>query len=254
MHQHLEKQFKKSFMTTAFISDLHLSAQRPDITLRFQHFIENDLNDIETLYILGDLFEYWIGDDATDVLGLREIINALKQLSDSGIKGFFISGNRDFLIGEQFSHETGFSILPDETVIELGGRQVVILHGDSLCTDDVIHQQFRKEMMCNPEFHQYALSMPIPERIETAKKLRGMSAEHKSEISEEIMDVNENAVVQLFEQKGVTQMIHGHTHRPNIHLHTTSQGEAERIVLGDWYSQSSFLTHDGAGFRLSNLA
>ena len=241
-------------MTTAFISDLHLSAQCPDITQRFQHFIENDLNDIKTLYILGDLFEYWIGDDATDVLGLREVLNALKQLTDSGIKGFFISGNRDFLVGDHFSHETGFSILSDETVIELGGQQVVILHGDSLCTDDEKHQQFRKEMMCNPEFHQYALSMPIAERIETAKKMRGMSAEHKTEISEEIMDVNENAVVQLFEQKGVTQMVHGHTHRPNIHQHKTNLGNAERIVLGDWYTQSSFLIHNDNGFSLSNLA
>ena len=109
-------------------------------------------------------------------------------------------------------------------------------------------------MMFNPEFHQYALSMPIPERIETAKKMRGMSAEHKSEISEEIMDVNENAVVQLFEQKGVTQMIHGHTHRPNVHQHKTNLGNTERIVLGDWYTQSSVLLHNDNGFSLSNLA
>lgn len=241
-------------MSTAFISDLHLSAKAPEISQRFETYLANELHGVETLYILGDLFEYWIGDDAASVLGMQAVIDALKKLTDSGIKGFLIVGNRDFLIGEQFAEQTGFEILDDETVVNLDGENVVLLHGDSLCTDDHLHQQFRQQMMCNKAFHQQAMSLSIEERIQTAEKIRGMSADHKSEISQEIMDVNADAVVQLFEEKGVTRMIHGHTHRPAIHTHQTNKGEAERIVLGDWYTQSSFLIHDKNGYKLSNLS
>lgn len=240
-------------MSTAFISDLHLSAKAPDISKRFQEYLANDLVGVETLYILGDLFEYWIGDDAASLLSMQPVLEALQQLTKAGIKGYILVGNRDFLIGKKFAQMTGFDILADESIINLGGEQVLILHGDALCTDDHLHQKFRKEMMCNPEFHQYALSLSIEERIAKAEQLRGMSTEHKSEISMEIMDVNENAVINLFEKKGVTRMIHGHTHRPNIHSHVTKNGQAERIVLGDWYTQSSFLIHNEQGYQLSNL-
>jgi len=241
-------------MATAFISDLHLSAKAPEISQRFEQYLQNGLNNIDTLYILGDLFEYWIGDDAAQMLGMQLVLDGLKALSDNGIQGYFIAGNRDFLVGEHFSTHTGFEILPDESIVKIGNEKVLILHGDSLCTDDHLHQQFRQQMMCNPAFHQHAMSLSIQERIASAEKLRGMSAEHKSEISMEIMDVNQESVVKLFEDKGVTRMIHGHTHRPNIHQHETSLGDAERIVLGDWYTQSSFLIHDDKGFHLSNLS
>ena len=240
-------------MATAFISDLHLSVKDPKITDRFNQYIEHDLQNIDALYILGDLFEYWIGDDGAEILGMDKVLEALKSLSLSGINGYFIAGNRDFLVGDTFSKKTGFEILQDETIITLGNEKVLILHGDSLCTDDVIHQQFREQMMCNPAFHEHALSLSIEERMVIAEKMRGMSDDHKSEISHEIMDVNQNAVIKLLEKKQVTRMIHGHTHRPNIHQHMTSLGEAERIVLGDWYTQSSFLIHDKKGFHLSNL-
>ena len=240
-------------MSTAFISDLHLSAKAPEISQRFQEYLSTELVDVENLYILGDLFEYWIGDDAAAMLGMQPVLDALKQLTGSGIHGYFIAGNRDFLIGEQFAKHTGFTILEDETVVELGNEKVLLLHGDSLCTDDHLHQQFRQQMMCNKAFHQHALSLSIEERIATAEKMRGMSAEHKSEISDEIMDVNTDSVVTLLEKHGVTRMIHGHTHRPAVHSHDTKNGIAERIVLGDWYTQSSFLRHDENGFQLSNL-
>ena len=241
-------------MSTAFISDLHLAAKAPDISKRFQDYLANDLLGVETLYILGDLFEYWIGDDAAEVLGMQTILEALQNLTKTGIKGYFIAGNRDFLIGETFAQMTGFEILADESVITLGDENVLILHGDSLCTDDHLHQQFRAEMMCNPAFHQQALSLSVEQRIAKAEQLRGMSAEHKSEISMQIMDVNEDSVIKLFEQTGVCRMIHGHTHRPAIHSHSTKNGQAERIVLGDWYTQNSFLIHDQQGYRLSNLS
>ena len=240
-------------MSTAFISDLHLSDKAPEISQRFEHYLANELQGVKNLYILGDLFEYWIGDDAATILGMQPVLNALKKLTDAGITGYLLVGNRDFLIGEEFAKLTGFTLLEDETVVTIGDERVLILHGDSLCTDDHLHQQFREQMMCNKAFHQHALSLSIEERIKTAEQMRGMSAEHKSEISESIMDVNSSAVVQLFEEKGVTRMIHGHTHRPNIHQHETALGTAERIVLGDWYTQSSFLIHNESGFQLSNL-
>jgi len=214
----------------------------------------DELDNVDTVYILGDLFEYWIGDDAAEMTGMSPILDRLKQLTSSGVNGFFIRGNRDFLISEQFSESTGFTVLEDESIVDIYGEKVVILHGDSLCTDDHVHQQFRQQMMCNPVFHKQALSMSIEERIATAEKLRGMSAEHKSELSNEIMDVNDDSVVSLFEKNKVSRMIHGHTHRPNIHQHNTSNGNATRIVLGDWYTQSSFLSISPEGeYRLSNL-
>lgn len=241
-------------MSTAFISDLHLSAKAPEISQRFQEYLLTELSGVKTIYILGDLFEYWIGDDAATLLGMQVVLDALKELTDGGVQGHLIVGNRDFLIGEQFAKHTGFSILDDETVVKIGHEKVLLLHGDSLCTDDHLHQQFREQMMCNKAFHQHALSLSIEERIATAEKMRGMSNKHKSEISDEIMDVNTDSVVKLFEKHDVTRMIHGHTHRPAIHSHDTKNGTAERIVLGDWYTQSSFLRHDDEqGFQLSNL-
>lgn len=240
-------------MSIAFISDLHLCAKAPAISLRFNEYLMQELDNIETLYILGDLFEYWIGDDGIEALGMSSVIDALKVLTNTGVKGFFIAGNRDFLIGNEFANQTGFTILNDESVVDIYGEKVLILHGDSLCTDDDMHQQFRAQMMCNKQWQQQALCLSIEERIALATKMRGMSAEHKSEISNVIMDVNPEAVVSLLEKHNVTRMIHGHTHRPAIHSHETRNGRAQRIVLGDWYSQSSFLNIDESGYHLSNL-
>ena len=241
-------------MSIAFISDLHLSVKDPAIGLRFNEYLSNETQNLESLYILGDLFEYWVGDDAVSILGMEAVLTALKELTNSGVNGYFIAGNRDFLVGDVFAEQTGFTILEDETVVSINGEDVLILHGDSLCTDDLLHQKFRQEMMCNKLFHQHALSLPIQERIAMADKMRGMSAQHKSEISNDIMDVNTDSVIALLEKHNVNRMIHGHTHRPAIHSHETKNGLAERIVLGDWYSQSSFLTIENNEYQLSNLA
>jgi len=231
-------------MATYFISDLHLAAQAPDISQRFIEFLDNDIQDAKTLYILGDLFEYWIGDDAAEVVGMSPILAKLKTITDSGVQGYFIAGNRDFLVGQRFTEQTGFEILNDFTVIDLYGTPTLLLHGDALCTDDEKHQLFRQQIMTNQDWHTMALQKTVEERIAIAKEMRNMSADHKKSVSDAIMDVNEQSVVEAFEEYQVINMIHGHTHRPKIHQHQAQQGTAERIVLGDWYTQLSYLKVD----------
>ena len=231
-------------MATYFISDLHLAAQAPEITERFIKFIDNDIKDIKTLYILGDLFEYWIGDDASEIVGMSPVLAKLKTLTDNGVKGYFIAGNRDFLVGENFTKQTNFEILEDFTVINLCGTPTLLLHGDALCTDDEKHMIFRQQIMTNKNWQAMALQKPVEERIEIAKEMRSLSADHKMAVSDSIMDVNNQSVVDTFEEHRVLKMIHGHTHRPKIHQHQTKLGNAERIVLGDWYHQLSYLKID----------
>jgi len=172
---------------------------------------------------------------------MSPILTKLRALTDSGVQGYFIAGNRDFLVGQRFTEQTGFEILTDFTVIDLYGTPTLLLHGDALCTDDEKHQLFRQQIMTNKEWHSTALQKPVSERIAIAKEMRSMSADHKESISDAIMDVNEQSVIAAFEQHQVKNMIHGHTHRPKIHQHQTQQGTAERIVLGDWYEQLSYL-------------
>lgn len=239
-------------MATYFISDLHLAANAPAISQRFADFLQHDIQDADSLYILGDLFEYWIGDDAAAAVGMQPVLEQLQQLTQQGIKGYFIAGNRDFLVNKTFAATTGFSILADFSIIDLYGTPTLLLHGDALCTDDTKHQTFREQIMTNTAWHAMALEKSIEERIAIAEQLRGMSAEHKMSVSDAIMDVNADSVVKAFEQYGVKHMIHGHTHRPNIHQHQISSGSAERIVLGDWYTQHSFLRVDEQGYTHSN--
>jgi len=180
--------------STYFISDLHLSKTDTAITERFNDFIAKHLDDAEELYILGDLFEYWIGDDGTAVVGMEDIISTLKEVTNSGVKGYFVAGNRDFLVGGLFEKMTGFTVLPDFSIIDLYGEKTLILHGDALCSDDHVHQEFRQNIMLNTEWHKQALSISIEERIELAKKMRGTSNDHKMTLSDQIMDVNEDTV------------------------------------------------------------
>lgn len=228
-------------MATYFISDLHLAAQATEISQRFINFLNTDIEDAKALYILGDLFEYWIGDDAAEVVEMSPILEKLKTLSDRGIQGYFLAGNRDFLIGQRFSDQTGFKILDDFTVISLYDIPTLLLHGDALCTDDKKHQLFRQQIMTNKDWHESALQKPVEERISIAKEMRSMSNDYKKTLDDSIMDVNKESVINAFRQYKVQHMIHGHTHRPNIHQHKTPLGNAQRIVLGDWYTQLSYL-------------
>ncbi|MGP9831002.1 UDP-2,3-diacylglucosamine diphosphatase [Marinobacter sp. NSM] len=221
-------------MTTLFISDLHLEESRPDITDAFLTFLREKAAGVEQLYILGDFFEAWIGDDERTPLQ-EQIAAALKQLSDSGTAIFLMHGNRDFLIGEDFCHRAGATLLDDPTVIDLYGTPTLLLHGDSLCTADVEYQKFRTNMR-NPQLQKMMLARPLEDRQQMAKQLRALSMAKNQGKAEDIMDVTPEEVVKELEAHGVQLMIHGHTHRPAVHELEANGKPARRIVLGDWHS------------------
>lgn len=210
-------------------------------------FLQRDAAGAERLYILGDLFEYWLGDDAPTPVG-QAVAAALKQLSDSGVEVFFAHGNRDFLLGEDFAAAAGMTLLPEETVVDLYGAPTLLMHGDSLCTDDVVYQEIRK-MLRDPAWQKDFLQKSPQERVSWALKAREMSADHKDGVGMDIMDVNQKAVSEAFSRNDVRHMIHGHTHRPAVHEHDDTQ----RVVLGDWYEQGSVLKVSADGLSLDAL-
>ena len=237
-------------MSIYFISDLHLTPKRPATTELFFDFLRNLAPAADSVYILGDLFEFWVGDDADEFIGQDGVCRALRQLTDTGVAGYFMHGNRDFLIGDGFADKTGCQILPDPTKITLQDRNILLAHGDSMCTDDTAHQQFRS-VVYDPAWQQEFLGRSIAERVEMALNARSQSELHKSMTSMEIMDVNQNAVEQQIKQHGADILVHGHTHRPGIHPVRINGWEATRIVLGDWYEQSSMLHYAQGRFQLS---
>ena len=228
-------------MNRYFISDLHLDETRPHTTALFQSFAE-DLkdNDPQTeLYILGDLFESWIGDDYENELH-NEMKATLKSLTGSGIKVFFLYGNRDFLIGEEFLFETGVELLIDPFLLRSNGKTILLTHGDQMCTDDVEYQTFRS-IVRNPDWQKDFLNFPISKRLKIAGETKDASKQSKQEKSMEIMDVNEEEVLRVFKQHGVNTMIHGHTHRPMIHELKIDGSLCSRYVLGDWNKTSAMV-------------
>jgi UDP-2,3-diacylglucosamine hydrolase len=236
---------------TLFVSDLHLDAASPEIARQFNAFLEDEARSAETLYILGDLFEAWLGDDDPDPAA-RATVRALRALTDSGVPVFVMHGNRDFLIGERFCRETGATLLPDGTVIELYGERAVLMHGDALCTDDASYQRLRR-IVRNPVVRGLFRVMTLNQRRALAARMRAGSRAHVGMTAPEIMDVNAAAVAQAFREAGVRTMIHGHTHRPAIHLLEVDGGPAKRIVLGDWYTQGSVLEVSPGGIELRAL-
>lgn len=218
-------------MATYFISDLHLDNKHPLMLQGFLNFLE-DIKDAETLYILGDFFEVWIGDDAVTPLS-QQVAHALAGLSDSGCQVYLMHGNRDFLIGEAFCQAAKSELIQEETQITLGNESVVLLHGDSLCTEDVDYQKFR--LMCrSPQWQQQVLSLSIEQRIAMAQQARAESKSSMEGKDMEIMDVTQAAVDDCLNKAGVHTMIHGHTHRPHDHQWSASNNSMRRIVLGDW--------------------
>ena len=229
----------KTAEITYFIADLHLSEDRPDITACFLSFLANQATKAQTLYILGDLFEYWIGDDDTSPF-IWEIASALKTLSDSGTKIYFVQGNRDFLLGKKYTAKAGMVLLSDVTQINLYGREAVIMHGDTLCTKDVAYQAFRKKS--RTWWWQFMIkSLPLFVRRKIAQNYRMKSASATAMKSQEIMDVTQEEVINCLTEYNCQLLIHGHTHRPNIHKETINDQPAQRIVLGDWYEQGAWL-------------
>ena len=239
-------------MTTLFISDLHLDDRRPDATEAFLAFLEQEAANAEALYILGDLFEYWLGDDAPTPVG-QTVAPALRAVAESGVPIAFTHGNRDFLLGERYAEAAGMTLLPEEHVIDLYGERVLLMHGDSLCTDDIAYQQFRT-LVRNPAWQHEFLSKTPQERLQVALQARDASAEHKGKQDMEIMDVNQGEVTDRFEHHGVLRMIHGHTHRPATHDFEINDNTVQRIVLGDWYTQGSVLrVHPDGVYTLDAL-
>jgi len=238
-------------MATLFVSDLHLDASRPEIVAQFLEFLRDDAAAAEILYILGDLFESWIGDDDPD-LEKRRVVHALHALTAGGTRGFFMAGNRDFLVGNVFEAHSGFECLEDPTVVDLYGERVLLMHGDTLCTDDVEYQRFRT-MVRDPMWQQQFLSQSVEHRVAMVAQARDASRIETSGKPATIMDVNPQAVERALRTHGVRHMIHGHTHRPAIHTFLLDEAPATRIVLGDWHQQGSVLRCDADGYRLTSL-
>ncbi|WP_318511361.1 UDP-2,3-diacylglucosamine diphosphatase [Photobacterium leiognathi] len=239
-------------MTTLFISDLHLSASRPDMTDCFLRFMTEDTASIDALYVLGDLFEMWIGDDEESPF-LQQIKQAFKTLTDSGIPCYFVHGNRDFLIGKRFSQQTGVQLLPEHSVVDLYGKPTLILHGDTLCIEDEAYQRYRKKV--HNKFIQWLFfRIPLSKRIQIGEKFRNNSSKNNQMKSQSIMDVTASEVIRVMREFHVDQMIHGHTHRPDIHSLTVDDKPATRIVLGDWYEHGSVLVVTPDGYQLETRA
>lgn len=239
-------------MSVLFISDLHLEAERPDITRAFLHFLEQRASQAEALYILGDFFEVWIGDDGMDDFQ-RGIAAALRRLSASGTRIYLMHGNRDFLIGRRFCREAGCQLLREGSVVDLYGERVLLLHGDSLCTRDESYQRLRKRLR-NPLSLWLLRNLPLSTRRKLARKLRDASRMRTREKAAEIVDVTPEAVPQVMAAHGVHTLIHGHTHRPAVHQLQIGGQHAQRIVLGDWDRQGWVLVVDPQGYRLESFS
>ena len=231
-----------------FISDLHLCASRPAITEAFLKFLKTQAKQAEKLFILGDLFEYWAGDDDLNHPDHQNIIQALKAVSQNTAI-YFIHGNRDFLIGHAFAEASGATILADPSALNLYGHSVLLSHGDALCTDDVEYQAFKK-LVRSQDWQTKFLGQPLSQRKAQIEELRKKSEEEKSGKPYKIMDINTEALSQLLKAFNYPAIfIHGHTHRPNVHKLHLEGKHCTRIVLGDWYEQGSCLRLDNSGFR-----
>ena len=224
-------------MHRLFISDLHLSDQAPSIETGLNHLITRERG-VESLVILGDFFEAWVGDDDDDPLALR-VKNLLRRLSLAGCEILVCRGNRDFMLGEQFATDIGGTLLDDVTAMEVAGAPALVLHGDTLCTDDADYQQFRS-LVHSPDWQAEMMEKPLAERRELALQLRALSIDAASNKPEDIMDVNARAVTELMSSHDISRMIHGHTHRPARH----NIEAGERIVLGDWTAQQGWLLRE----------
>ena len=238
-------------MRQLFISDLHLDVDRPASIARFLDFLKREASHASALYILGDLFEAWIGDDDTNP-GYAPIIAVLADLKLSGVPCFFMHGNRDFLIGKRFATATGCTLLAENEVVEIEGDRVLLTHGDLLCTDDKPYMALRA-VVRDPAWQREFLAKPPAERRRIADDLRSKSQTAIAAKSEEIMDANQSAVEAAMRRHDVSILLHGHTHRPAVHTFSIDGRDATRIVLGAWYDQGSVVRWDENGFDLATL-
>ena len=238
-------------MTALVVSDLHLDPARPEIAAQFRAFLAGAARAASALYVLGDLFELWIGDDDPEP-DKRAVIADLRSAADSGVALYFLHGNRDFLLGERFCEETGGTLLTDPTVVERYGRRVLVTHGDALCTDDAPYQRLRA-LVRDPRWQAQFLALSVGQRQALAREARAGSQAHTQAQPKMLMDVNADAVAAVFRSAGVDTLVHGHTHRPGVHALTVDGRACTRIVTGDWYTQGSCLRWDEQGLALEAL-
>lgn len=234
------------------ISDLHLEEERPDITRAFLHFLDTRARQAKALYILGDFFEVWIGDDAMTPFQ-HGIAGALRRLSDSGTRLYLMHGNRDFLLGKAFCREAGCTLLGEPHTVELAGEKVLLMHGDSLCTRDIGYQKMRR-LLRNPLSLFILRNLPLNTRHQLARKLRSESRSQTRMKASDIVDVTPDEVQRVMGRYGVKTLIHGHTHRPDVHALQVDGQPARRIVLGDWDKYGWALQVDNNGFNQSPFA
>lgn len=237
---------------TYFIADLHLAQNRPDITACFLRFLKHEAIKAQSLYILGDLFEAWIGDD-DDSPYVSTIANALETLRDFGTHVYYIHGNRDFLLGKKYAQKSAITLLPEVDSIDLYGQNVIVMHGDTLCTRDIAYQKFRLKSR-SWWWQTLIKSLPLFVRKKIAASYRKKSAAATAVKSQDIMDVTPSEVVKCLEDNHSQLIIHGHTHRPAIHELKANGKKAQRIVLGDWYEQGAWLKVTPTGMELLNQA
>jgi len=238
-------------MSRLFVSDVHLDAGSPEAVEQFLDFLRTHATGAEALYILGDLFETWVGDDETEV-EKTAVRQGLRALTDSGVACFLLHGNRDFLLGRGFCDNTGCRLLPDPVIAEFDGERVLLTHGDGLCTDDHSYQELRSIVRTAPWQRRF-LALPLADREMLANQARAGSRQHTARTIPKIMDVNPEAVAKAYRVTGVRRMIHGHTHRPAIHDTTVEGAQAQRIVLGAWYEQGSYLIYENERYELREL-
>jgi len=231
-------------MAISFISDLHLDKSRPHINKYFIEYLNHLDDSVSDLYILGDLFEYWVGDD-DPMDGLQEVRNAITGLGEK-INIWYMHGNRDFLVTKSICKDLKINLLDDPTVIEIDNMKILLMHGDTLCTDDHEYQNFRS-MVRSSAWQKEMLSKSLEERLSIANSLRSKSIEANRLKGEEIMDVNNTEVMNIIEKYKPDVIVHGHTHRPNIHHHN----DVIRYVLGDWYNNFYILTYDDDKFYIN---
>jgi len=238
-------------MARLFVSDLHLDAAEPAAVEQFLSFLKTHAAAAEALYILGDLFEVWIGDDDPDPVKAA-VCAAMRDFTSSGVACFVIHGNRDFLLGRDFAQRTGARLLPDPVVAEFEGERVLLTHGDTLCVDDVSYQELRT-VVRNPGWQRRFLALPVADRELLATQARAGSKAHTSRTIPVVMDVNAEAVNAAFHAAQVRRIIHGHTHRPAVHDLVLDGEPAQRIVLGAWYEQGSYLFAENGRYELREL-
>lgn len=239
-------------MPVLFISDLHLDAARPDAIRQFTNFMRSDARGAAALYILGDLFEAWIGDDEDDP-ALMPVLDAIRACTDSGVPVYFMHGNRDFLVGDGFVDKTGAELLDEYAVVDLYGQQALLTHGDLLCTDDVRYLQLRAELR-DPRWQADFLGKTLAERRRIAAELRSLSRSETAGKDEIIMDVNQAAVEAAIRRFDVRILVHGHTHRPGSHQFNLDGRPVRRIVLADWYDSGSVLSWTESGSQVQSLS